>query len=330
MEDFTSEVSHKMVINAVKTMLDYDKMNDKKIRKNGYKLLIFDTFPLDLQNNDEYYGKYVMLRNQIVNTSITTIKYVRTDGIVSDVKINNFGPLYIELLSYEGNSFVLSEKLIKTITDHFPSHHSDHNIYVHCKAGRSRSAMIVAIFGSYKMLIDLEDHSDNNINKVLDNVIEKMTYYRKQVSIEPAKRNKAFEILKELLTEPLAELPTNKIIQYETPVEYIMSLEFKNIITHTTTFKMMCKYLSSMRDTQMRNVYLQSFLLQILNINSESDVVEFMKFEKLYSFRDSNPGVLKIDDRDYRSYLVTRFTDDLKSLLSKYEKNIMNEEHLCI
>lgn len=311
MEDFTSNVSNKAIINAIRTIESYQHMNNTLIRNEGYQLYVLNEIPQVLE---KYRNSYIILKRQIQNVKGITINYVKSNCELELVEIFNFGPLYIQLLSNNATSSIkITEPLICSVTNHFPCHHTDNITYIHCKAGRARSGMILLIYASWVKMknMDITTITDTIIGNTMNDIIQNMKFWRKQVDIGSNKLLKAQEILKELLYNK------NSITRVypDNAIDYLMSDLFKNDVSQLSSFKKLLTYLATLRDTQNRHKYLQEFLSQVFHTKNHEMVIEWCKFELLNKFKNASPSQIKIDDKQFRCNLVDNFTKELKCLV---------------
>jgi protein-tyrosine phosphatase len=312
MEDFTSHVSNKAIINAVQLIESYVDSNDPDLRQNGWMLYIENWMPNDLS---KYRSSYILLSSEIDLKNQGSMIYVRSDGQLENVIINDFRDLYNVIMSslrIGQRSLILQESYINSITDHSPSYPQDSNVYVHCKAGRARSGMILAIYIAYKNLKNSANIDDNMIETELNKSILILKSVRQQVDIGEDKRNKAKEVLVELLTLKKDIKP-----DYDNQLVYMMSLDFKNEICQFPSFKKFCTYLVSLRDTQCRAQKIQTFLEQILSADSQEKVLEWYTFDLLIQLKMSKPNVLKCNDVDLRVHLVDLFISEIQTHLAQ-------------
>lgn len=123
------------------------------------------------------------------------------------------------------------------------------SVYVHCKAGRSRSAMVSAIYlGVYGENQNSESSFD------IDEIEKLIVKKRPQVSLNKGQREKAVEvigIMKKMQKEQAEKTvicdssPRQASNLTESLKEYLSSLELKNAIVHFNSFKMMAIYACS-------------------------------------------------------------------------------------
>ena len=194
-------------------------------------------------------------------------------------------------------------------------------IYIHCKAGRSRSGMLVVIYFVYRKLkiFNVKDITDESLESELLSAIGTLQISRKQVDIGRDKLNTAKTILFELLQNKIQNQDKNQILN--DPITYLTSLEYKNNICQFPSFKNICIYLAKLRNTQNRNTYLQTFLSQILYANNETDVKKWTKFTMLHNFANSNPSIFKTNDKIVRDKIVDTFISEVKADLAKKFNN---------
>lgn len=208
----------------------------------------------------------------------------------------------------------------------------DNIVYVHCKAGRSRSAMVVAIYSAVQdILQDMQkgkmSFSDDDINQYLNNAINKITQNRKQVDIGINKFNTAKEILIEMIHQF-----NNKLDDQVDSAEkldkagYLCSLKFKNDLCQFPSFKRLCTYLVMLNATQSRAVKLQDFLNQILYASDKEAANKWygemiIGASMLDAFVNCKPQLTE-DDRPKREELAQSFKVELSAhLAKKYPKD---------
>lgn len=321
MADFSSEVSTKAIIKAIKLIRRYQKLNDIISRPNRkHKFYLVESIP---ENIKDYLNNYLITKKQLVDSSSAEIIYVRSTGELDKILVHDFGPLYFKLLAENDNYISLPESIITVITDHIPCYQTDSNVYIHCKAGRARSGMVLAIYDTYYVLKKSQFVDRKTIKSQLFESIEKLKSSRQQVDIGTNKLEKAFVVLEELLfCKGKIKIST---IDFPEPdlFMYLHSLEFKNRLSQFPSFKNLCIYLAKLRSTQKRNEYLQTFLLQILNAVNEESVIEWCKMEFLKKFINARPNALKTNDADLRLKLALTFQSELKChLLQQFGTNI--------
>ena len=308
MEDFTSDVSNTAIINSIKLIESYVESNNIECIQKGWKVFVENFMPDDLDN---YRSSYILLLSEMDMKKIGSMKYVRSDGLIEDVIIHNFENFYdLSLLSVEIGErvFILSENDIMTHTNHRPSCCRDSNVYIHCKAGRARSGMILAIYMAYHSLKNIQNIDHDTIDNELNKSIDLLKSHRQQVDIGINKRGKAIEILIELLN-----IKYKIQFKYDNPLLYLMSLDFKNEVCQFPSFKKLCTYLSGLRDTQSRAQKIQDFLSQILYANTQDAVTEWYTFNLLNQLKDCQPNPFKTNDRELRFELVDSLISEIKT-----------------
>jgi hypothetical protein len=265
-----------------------------------------------------YLGR--IIENDNIPEKVKLIVSVNTYGELAEIDFDyemlrerGIRHLFINMEDFDNKvSYRAIINAIKTIIHY---QHNELYTYVHCKAGRARSGMLLIILHVYDKLekLGIKNINDISLDDELLEAIRILQISRHQVDIGPSKLETAKLILMELLqNEAKYDSET-----YDDPLSYLISLEFKNIICQFIPFKNICIYMSNLRDTQNRHKYLQEFLLQILNANDEYDVKKWISFSLLYDFQNANPCVLKIDDKTVREELVTNFINEIKSHLIK-------------
>lgn len=171
---------------------------------------------------------------------------------------------------------------------------SDKKIYVHCKAGASRSASFVA---TYHSLIN-----DIPIESAIDFVRSK----RNQVYIGEAKQNKASSIIK------LAK--DKEIVVEDQAIDCMATLEAKTLICQLPSFKALALYAARSYANSKRALCIVSFFGKIL---SSQEASWFLKLEDknsdLMQFINCQPQLLE-DDRPLRKQLVDDFVKEIRQL----------------
>ena len=203
----------------------------------------------------------------------------------------------------------------------------DSIVYVHCKAGRSRSAMVVAIYSAFQdILQDIQSgkthFSDDDINQYLNNAINKITQNRKQVDVGINKFNTAKEILIEMIHQYNNKLDDQAdLVEPLDKAGYLCSLKFKNDLCQFPSFKRLCTYLVALNATQSRAVKLQAFLNQILYaLDKEAACKWYGEMMNDTSFLDAFVNCkprLTEDDKPKREELAQLFKVELNAHLAK-------------
>lgn len=199
------------------------------------------------------------------------------------------------------------------------------SVYVHCKAGRSRSAMVCAGYLSvYGDGNNLPPQSD------FEQVVSYIKAKRSQVKMGLGKQ----EAIKKIVAQYEALLSKNLAsTDYANQAEYLASAAAKNQICNLTSFKKLKIYaqqvqyektLSFMR-TCYRTEYIQELFDKILNANDDAWYIELEKssgtVEKILK-----PHGKPEDDVKLREQLIEDFLREVKVLLRRNVSTLKQNE----
>jgi len=258
-----------------------------------------------------YLGRILEKENNPIPDDVGLIVSVCKYGELASIKfpfhdfIKNGGKhILIHMVDFgsQVSSHCVIEAL-KTMHDFLNSSTTERNkIYVHCKAGASRSASVVAAYHAYANDLSLEES------------IKKLEEKRVQVSVGPEKKETFKRILKlaktsqeDVFAEPLQLNPTHSLA----------SLEAKNRIRHLPSFKKLALYAATFEGTN-RATYVQGFIKSIfaskdagwyINLNLEGCLLK-----KLVNAKPRFDSYLGFDDKLYRESLVHDFISELENL----------------
>lgn len=237
---------------------------------------------------------------------------------------------------------VSNESVIAIIEEMKQCIESGKSVYVHCKAGRSRSAMICAIYlGIYGEKEGLILNEDEDIEKIEDYLIQK----RPQVDLNEDQRKKAVEIIRIMKQEEkIIENNQNnnnnhlsnknevdKVNQInqsldlkESLNEILGSLSLKNAIIYFSSFKKLaiyaCKnqgYVAYSQSTEG----VKAFFKNIYYATNSDWYVELLNSKQgpMQQFVDADPYTLYLwsSDKKERATLCEDFIKELNAYLAQ-------------
>lgn len=214
-------------------------------------------------------------------------------------KLAELGIKHIFLYMEDFDNDVSINGAINTLRNMWHCIQNEKNVYVHCKAGRARSGMLVAcLLAHYKQLDLLE---------AITTIVEK----RMQVDIGEAKRTTATTILHTLSKQ--SQKPKSPI--FSTIDDYLASLQAKNTICQLPSFKVLANYLAGLRTTQNRAAYLSDFFLEIWDAQDASWYTNTSNETNRSRFINAKPYFFKEDDGALRKELLDHFLTDVKTLV---------------
>jgi len=240
------------------------------------------------------------------------------------ISVNSYGELYTFGFDYKNlekrgirhifvfmidyGSDVSDKAVINAVHTAYQTIRSFGKVLVHCKAGRSRSALIVALIVAYYENINLKE------------AIEKISQRRSQVDIG-SKKIKKGEIILNKLNDIETYYYFEKDKVFENTYSYLCSFEFKNNLCQFPSFKKLLTYLVACSPTQGRAQHLQDLLDRIRTAHDEIEAqawyeanVSCLEGSDLYLFLESHPT---IDDRTTREELVNDFMTELKAHVAR-------------
>ena len=190
------------------------------------------------------------------------------------------------------------------------------SVYIHCKAGRSRSVMVCAIY------LSVYGDGENLLpGSKLEQVIDYITAKRKQVKMGLGKQ----EAIKQIVAQYEELLPkTSASTDYVNRAEYLASMAAKRQICKLLSFKALKiyaqqiqyeKFLSSMRNCK-RTQYITELFDKILNANDDTWYVELEEKTGTVEKILKPHGKLE-NDVKLREQLIDDFKNEVKILLKR-------------
>lgn len=255
-----------------------------------------------------------------------------------DKKINHIS---LPMIDFEAKIPV--ESVIKVIDLMTECMRRGESVYVHCKAGRGRSAMICAIF----MVIVDENCQDENIDKAIEKAVALIKKSRPQIELDADKTKKAKEAI--LLIRKL-EKRKNKddqkeekkddkeVVKKKTLEESLHDLlslaETKLAISDLTFFKEIAIYAAYNSATvygkTKRTEHIRNFFATIENAKDASWYLNYPQDKYLKDFMNAKPSLVwgngmtsifdsnkSTKDSKIRNELVNSFFDELTDYLAR-------------
>lgn len=272
--------------------------------------------PYDEVLDGVYLGRILEKEINPIPNDVGLIISVCTFGELAAIKfplnefINNGGKhIFIHMVDFGSqvspNSVI---ETIKTMVDFRKNQRSTdkQKIYVHCKAGASRSASVVAAYDAYVNNVSLEES------------IRKLKQSRVQVDVGTEKRATFKGILR--LTNTSEDNEFVESIKSKSPPG-LASLEAKNRIRHLPSFKKLALYAHTFPTTK-RASYIQDFFVTIYSANDaewysklNSDGCSLKKFANATPVIDAYFG---FEDKPYRENLVKAFISEVESVAKDF------------
>lgn len=197
----------------------------------------------------------------------------------------------------------------------------DKVIYVHCKAGRSRSATLVAVFLAmygYAPGIELSDDKEANFR----NAYEYIKTKRPQVDVGENKAALGHRAL--TLFGSYNASDAIAASKYRSREHYLSSLEAKDHIRQMTSFRALAEYATEIQyyiAQCKRTNHVRDFFSDILNSTDDSWYARLVNGEgAIKNLLDANKGISEygVTDKARRAELVNSFINELNThLLSK-------------
>ncbi|MGE3920045.1 MAG: hypothetical protein AB7F64_03715 [Gammaproteobacteria bacterium] len=181
-------------------------------------------------------------------------------------------------------------------------------VYLHCKAGRARSAMVLAVY----FMIFGDEELQIAPNQPLAEILKLIREKREQITVGPDKQIKAVQILSEHYAAPEPVVLT----KYTNVRDYLISLEGKNDICRLNTFKELAiyaTYIQGYSKNQSANL-IQAFFKEILD-STNGDWYERLIDGKGPLLMFNKPSEIEPETNRERSRLVAQFIEELEGWL---------------
>ena len=228
----------------------------------------------------------------------------------------------------ESEDMLLAIEKIKRFLDQHP----DISVYVHCKAGRSRSVMLaatyLAIYG-HRELFPLTNDPEDNFRRAVDFIKHK----RPHIDVGPNKTAKAVSTLF-FAAEKKTQIDDVPMLETPTLSQYICSLEAKDAISQMTAFKSLAEYATEKQYFVFschRTEHIRDFFRDILHSSNDGWYNRLLKKEgPIKKLLDAVPQVTAQaghEDKERREKLVRDFTEELQQLLR--EKHLLPLERMA-
>jgi hypothetical protein len=177
-------------------------------------------------------------------------------------------------------------------------------VYVHCKAGRARSGMVVACY--------LAHHE----NIILDIAIQRIKEKRGHLDIGTDKMITALQILDRLRVSTRDINKQFQDDQINGTKEYLSSLQAKNIICQFYSFKILANYKAGLDDNNQRFHHLNKIYMSIFSSTPNTCYWYLRNIENspMKRFLDADP-VFVYGDKERREQMITNFLKDIDDLL---------------
>lgn len=213
-------------------------------------------------------------------------------GIQSPSDWQEMGVRHHQLLAKDYTADMTIEDTIKTLKLMHETIEKGESVYIHCKAGRSRSATVVLLycifFGIKDFLepqADIEDASDANIDEaVVDKIYQYIRSKRSQVDLHHYNFQKIQQVItadrkiKDYSERDLAVDLKQDSLQNKLDT-YISSIECKESITQLNAFKQLKFYGIDKCISSVRRKHIQAFLDAIITADNSNWLFELFNNE---------------------------------------------------
>lgn len=197
----------------------------------------------------------------------------------------------------------------------------DGAVYIHCKAGRSRSAMLCAIY-----LATYGGYEGEELEANLEDAINFIKRCRPQIDVDRDKVVKAREILGIFATHDYSSSRSRSLPNFEVTdneYEYLASFEGKNAVRQLTAFKELAAYATRIQKFVFgcqRTNHIRDFFNQIL-YSQDGRWYDDLKDRRghIDLLLNANKGTSEkgVADKAERERLVTNLTAAIQDLVNE-------------